>query len=210
MKKIAVSLMTVLLVLTMTVSVFAAGNFVSSPSVQAGPSLVNYEFTGECPGELLLTPYSVRDTLGADDLALFEGAYDQIKNSDNLAALFPGVKIPEGKDKLAVGDPFFLSFVGCDDHNGHNPFTATIKPEVNSNVAGVYVCVNGEWIAVEYKIDGENIVITSEYYGPYAIVVGTGSVPGTGDSFPWGYLVAMVASAVGLVAIAFAFKKNVA
>ena len=210
MKKIAVFLMTMVMVLTLTVSVFAAGNFVSSPSVQNGPSMVNYVFVGDCDGELVLTPYSSRDTLGDDAQENFENAYNQIKNSKDLTKLFPGVKIPEGKDGLAVGDLFYLDYTGCADHTGHSPFTATIKPEISGNIAGIYVFVNGEWIAVDYKLDGENVVITSEYYGPYAIVVGTGSVPGTGDSFPWGYLVAMVVSAAGLVVIAFASKKNVA
>lgn len=210
MKKMMVVLMAVLLVLTMTVSVFAAGNFVSSPSVQVGPTMVDYVFVGDCSGELVLTPYSNRNTLDADTLAQFEAAYNQIKDSKDLTKLFPGVKIPEGKAGVAVSDLFYLDYAGCDDHGDHNPFTATIKPEIIDNIAGVYALVNGEWVAVEYKVDGENLVITSEHYGPYAVVVNTDGVPGTGDSFPWGYLVAMVVSAVGLVIIAFAFKKKAA
>ncbi len=210
MKKIAVSLMAVLLVLTMTVSVFAAGNFVSSPSVQDGPTMVNFVFTGDCDGKLVLTPYSERQSLTGEALTVFEGAYEQIKDSKDLTKLFPGVKIPEGMAGLAVGDLFYVDYSGCDDHDSHNPFTATIKPEISDNIAGVYVQVNGEWIAVEYKINGGELEITSDYYGPYAIVVGTDSVPGTGDSFPWGYLVTMVVSAAGLVVIAIASKKQVA
>lgn len=210
MKKIMVCLMAAVLVLTMSVSVFAAGNFVSSPSVQDGPHLVDYVFTGDCEGELVVTPYSDRDSLDEDDKNLLEDAYQMIHDSDDLSDLFDGIQIPEGKTGLGVSDLFFINYVGCDEHGDHNPFTATLKPEVVKNLAGVYVLVNGEWIAVDYKLDGENLVITSEHYGPYAIVVGTGDVPGTGDSFPWGYLVAMVVSAMGLIVIAFAYKKKVA
>lgn len=210
MKKIAVCLMAVVLVLTMSVSVFAAGNFVSSPSVQSTPELVDYVFTGDCEGELVVTPYSDRDSLDSDDKNLLEDAYQTIYDSDDLTDLFDGIEIPEGKSGLGVSDLFFIDYAGCDEHDDHNPFTVTIKPEIVKNLAGVYVLVNGVWTAVEYKLDGENLVITSEYYGPYAIVVGTGDVPGTGDSFPWGYLVAMVVSAMGLVAIAFTYKKKVA
>ncbi len=208
MKKIAVCLMAAVLVLTMSVSVFAAGNFVSSPSVQDTPQLVDYVFVGDCEGELIVTPYSERDALDEDDKTLLEDAYQLIHDSEDLTELFDGIKIPDGKDGLGVSDLFFVDYDGCDEHDDHNPYTATIKPEIIDNVAGVYVFVNGQWIAVDYKVDGENLVLTSNYYGPYAIVVGTGDVPGTGDSFPWGYLVAMVVSAAGLAVIAVAFKKQ--
>lgn len=208
MKKIAVCLLTLVLVLTMSVSVFAAGNFVSSPSVQPGPQMVDFKFAGDCGGNLILTPYSKRDTLDKDSKTILEGAYQMIHDSDDLSKLFAGIKIPEGKKGLNVSDLFFINYAGCEEHNDHNPFTATLKPEIVKNLAGVYVLVNNKWIAVDYKLDGQNLIITSSYYGPYAIVVSNDGVPGTGDSFPWGYLVAMVVSAVGLVAIAFAYKKK--
>lgn len=209
MKKMMVSLLAIVLVLTMAVPVFAAGNFISSPSYRDCPQLVDYAFIGDCQGELLFTSYSDRDDLSAEEKALFEKAYQQIADSKDLKSLFAGIQIPAGMQNLGVSDLFYVSYKGCDDHDGHT-FTATIKPEVIKNLAGVYVMVNGEWLAVDYKVDGLNLVLNAEYYGPYAIVLGTDAVPGTGDSFPWGYLVAMVVSAAGLVVIAVASKKKVA
>ena len=208
MKKLMVCGMAVLLVLTMTVSVFAAGNFVSSPSATDFPFLVDYAFTGDCDGELIVTPYSQRDTLDKDAKDLIEQCYEEIKDSKDLTKLFDMVKVPEGKSGLAVGDLFNIHFEGCKAHNEHNPFTATIKPSTLENFVAVVALVNGEWVVVDSKVDGDNLVITSSYYGPYAILLSTETSPETGDSFPWIYVVLMGISVVGLTTVLVALKKK--
>lgn len=209
MKKIMVALLAIALVLTMTAPVFAAGNFVSSPSAQDTPVLDKYSFNGDCTGALILTPYSQRDTLDKDAKDLLEDCYQQIKDSKDLTKLFPDVKVPDGK-KLLVGDLFNVDYDDCADHNAHNPFTVTVKPSTVKNFVAVVAYVDGKWVSVDAKLDGDKLIITSGYYGPYAIVLADEAAPGTGDDFPWGYLIAMVVSAAGLVVIGFSFKKKVA
>lgn len=213
MKKIAVTLMALVLVLTSAVPVFAAGNFVSSPSYVDFPMLLDCEFTGGCDGELVVTPYSQRDDLNAEEKGNLEKAYQQIKDSDNLNKLFASLNTNK---KLLVSELFNIGFAGCEDHNAHNPFTATLRVSTVENFVGVVALVNGKWVPVESRLDGDNVIITSSYYGPYAIVLseGEGDVPAgddnpeTGDTFPWIYVVLMGVSAAGLVAVLVALKKK--
>lgn len=208
MKKMMVCVMAVILVLTMSISVFAAGNFVSSPSFTDYPVLVDAAFTGDCAGELIVTPYSQRDTLDEDAKNLIEKCYKDIKDCDDLTKMFHMVEVPEGKSGFVIGDLFNIHFEGCKTHYEHNPFTATITPSSLKNFVEVVALVDGKWVVVDSKIVGDNLVITSSYYGPYAIVLSTDESPVTGDAFPWIYVVMMGISVVGLTAVLVALKKK--
>lgn len=208
MKKLLVCLMAVVLVLSTSVSVFAASNFVSSPSSTDYPVLVDYAFTGDCDGALFVTPYSQRDTLDGDAKGLLEECYRNIKDCDDLTKMFSMVKVPDGQSGLVVGSLFNIHFEGCETHNGHNPFTATLDAETLKNFAGVVAFVNGEWVLVDSKVEGDHLIINSSYYGPYAILLSTSVSPETGDAFPWIYVVLMGISVVGLTSVLVALKKK--
>lgn len=210
MKKILVSLMAVVLVLSLSVSVFAAGAFLSSPS-NNHTTLEEYEFTDGCDAEIIVTPYGERDTLDDDSRKTLEEAYDDIANNKNLGDIVEGLKDfaeKNGKDvsSLAVSDLFNVSYEGCDDHTDHE-YTIKLKPELTENFVTVLQYVNGKWIIVENaKVAGGYLTMSSKHYGPVAIVVDAGTP--TGDSFPWIYVVMMAVSAVGLVAVSVLYKKK--
>lgn len=210
MKKIAVSLMALVMVFSLSVTAFAAGAFLSSPS-KNHTQLVEYQFTEGCTGKMVITPYGERDTL--DDYArkLLEEAYGQIAKDKNLDNLVDGLKElaeKNGKDvsSLAVSDLFNIGYEGCDSHADHD-YTVKLKPELTDNFFTVMQYVNGKWIIVENaKVEGGYLTMSSKYYGPVAIVVDAGTP--TGDAFPWIYVVLMAVSAMGLVAVSVLYKKK--
>lgn len=214
MKKIAVSLLSLVLVMSLSVSVFAAGAFLSSPS-NNHTELVDYDFTDDdCDAILIITPYGERDTLDEDSRKILEEAYDQIAGTKNLGDLSDELKDLAEKlgvdvSNLAVSDLFNIGYEGCDDHTDHG-YTVKLKPEIVKNFVTVMQYVNGEWIVVENaKVEGGYLTMSSKYYGPVAIVVEKGNTA-TGDSFPWIYLALMVVSAAGLVTVAVMSKKKTA
>ena len=210
MKKIAVSLMALVLVLSMSVTAFAAGAFLSSPS-NNHTQLEEYQFTEGCSAQVIITPYGERHTL--DDVARqsLEEAYTQIANNKNLGNLVEGLKEfaeKNGKDvsSLAVSDLFNIGYEGCDGHTNHE-YTIKLKPEMTDNFVTVMQYVDGKWIIIENaKVSGGYLTMSSKYYGPVAIVVDAGTP--TGDAFPWIYLVMMAVSAAGLVAVSVLYKKK--
>ncbi|MBE6807100.1 MAG: hypothetical protein E7527_03675 [Ruminococcaceae bacterium] len=215
MKRMMVSLMAVVLVLTMSVSVFAAGGFISSPSGRKGPELIDAAIVG-CDGELILISYDERDQLSDDKREVFEESYQQIADNKDLSKVCEELKDLAEKlgidvKDLAVSDLFYLDYTGCDDHEGHGPFTVKIRPEYVNNFVGLMAFVNGEWVLVDgAKVVNGVLTFTGDHYGPYAIVLNTGLSPETGDSFPWIYVVLMGVSAVGLTAVLVALKKKTA
>lgn len=212
MKKIAVSLLALVLAVMMPLTAFAAGSFLSSPSANAGNELVDYEFTDGCEAEIIITPYGERDTLDDEARKLLEEAYDQIAGTKNLGDLVEGLKELAEKagidvSTLAVSDLFNIGYKGCDDHGNH-AYSIKIKPDVLKNFFALMQYVDGKWIIIEgATVDGEYLSFSSKYYGPVAIVVSTGDAK-TGDSFPWIYLVMMVVSAAGLAAVSVVYKKK--
>lgn len=213
MKKMMACMMVVVLVLTMSVSVFAAGGFISSPSGKKGPELVDAVIEG-CEGDIVLTPYSEKDSLDDAEREELEEAYRQISENKDLSEICEDLKALAEKlgidvEDLAVSDLFYLDYEGCDDHDGHGPFTVSIRPEIINNFAGLMVLVNGEWVLVEdAKIVDGVLTFTGNHYGPYAIVLNTAEAPQTGDSFPWIYVVLMGISVVGLTTVLVALKKK--
>ena len=213
MKKVLICILAVVLTLSMTVSVFAAGGFISSPSGRKGPELIAGAIVG-CEGELLLIPYAERDQLSDDACGQLEDAYGSIADNKDLSKVCGdleklakqlGVNVKD----LAVSDLFYLDYTGCTEHDGHDPFTATIKPETLNNFFALMTMINGEWVVVEgAKVVDGNLVFTGSNYGPYAIVLNTSVSPETGDSFPWVYVVMMAVSVVGLASVLAALKKK--
>lgn len=213
MKKMLSCVLALTLVFTMTVSVFAAGGFISSPSAQKGPKLIDAAIEG-CEGDIILVPYSEKEELEDAKRKLLEAAYESIAQNKDLSKICDELK--ELADKLdidvkdlAVSDLFYLDYEGCDDHEGHGPFTVSIRPEIINNFVALMTLVDGEWVIVDgAKIVDGVLTFSGDNYGPYAIVLNTGMNPETGDSFPWIYVVMMGISVVGLTAVLVALKKK--
>ena len=211
MKKMAISLLALALAVCMPLTAFAAGAFLSSPS-NTTTELVDYDFTDGCGATLIVTPYGERDTLDEDSRKTLEEAYGQIAGDKNLGNLSDELKDLAEKlgldvTNLAVSDLFNIGYEGCDDHTDHS-YTVKLKPEILKNFVTVMQYVDGKWIVVENaKAEGGYLTMSSKYYGPVAIVVEKGNTA-TGDSFPWIYLVMMVVSAAGLVAVSVMYKKK--
>lgn len=211
MKKMAISLLALALAVCMPLTAFAAGAFLSSPS-NTTTELVDYEFTDGCGATLIVTPYGERDTLDEDSRKTLEEAYGQIAGDKNLGNLSDELKDLAEKlgldvTNLAVSDLFNIGYEGCDDHTDHS-YTVKLKPEILKNFVTVMQYVDGKWIVIENaKAEGGYLTMSSKYYGPVAIVVEKGNTA-TGDSFPWIYLVMMVVSAAGLVAVSVMYKKK--
>lgn len=213
MKKIVTSVMVLALILSLGLSVFAApGGFLVSPGTKPTPTLIDGSIT-DCDGDLVVTPYSERHDLSDDERDLLEGAYDQIRDHKDLSDLCADLEkiAKENKDNVkryAVSELFNVGYEGCDAHDNHTDYKAVLKPQSTKNFVALMALVDGEWVIVENaKVDGNHLVVEGAYYGPYAIVVDTGS-GATGDSFPWIYVVLMAVSAMGLVVLAIAYKQK--
>ena len=173
---------------------------------------MEYTFTDGCEAKLIITPYADRDTLSDAARQLLEEAYAQIAGNKNLGNLSDALKAlaeQKGVDvaNLAVSDLFNIGYEGCDGHADHS-YTVKLKPEILKNFFTVMQYVDGKWIVIENAtVNGEYLTMSSKYYGPVAIVVEKGDTA-TGDSFPWVYLVLMVVSAAGLVAVSVMSKKK--
>ena len=213
MKKIVTSVMVLALILSMGLSVFAApGGFLVSPGTKPTPTLLEGAIS-DCDGELVVTPYSERHNLPDDERELLEDAYDQIRANKDLSKLCPELEEIAKTNKhnvkrYAVKELFNVGYKGCEDHDDHDDYRAVLKPESTKNFVALLTLVDGKWIVVEdVKVDGDHLIVNGAYYGPYAMVVNTGS-GATGDNFPWIYVVLMAVSAAGLVALAVVYKKR--
>lgn len=214
MKKILITLMALVLAVSLPMTAFAAGAFLSSPSTNAPTELIEFTVPDGCTATIIVTPYSERHTLSEDERKALEDAYDDIAGTTNLGDIVDGLNDLADKagidvSSLAVSDLFNVGYEGCKDHDNHS-YTIKLKPEILKNFFKVIQYVNGKWIVVENAtVDGEYLTMSSKYYGPVAIVVETGNTQ-TGDAFPWIYVVLMIVSAAGLVTVSVLYKKSAA
>ena len=217
MKKLFAILLAVVLVCSLSVTAFAKpGAFLGSPSVIPAPELVDYENgSHDCTAELIITPYSKRDTLSAEKKAAIESAYDQISDTADLSTFNADFKAAvEAKGlvaaQLAVSDLFDVSYYACELHNEHGAFTITIKAETLSNFVGLLHLNDGKWEYVsnaEVIENGKQLKFVVDDLSPFAIVV-KNDKPQTGDAGInpiWFAL--MGVSAAGLVVV-FVFSKK--
>ncbi len=221
MKKIIAVCMMVVMLLCFGVNAFAAvGGFVSSPSGNAAPQLMDYS-TGsdDCEATVVITPYSERDDLPEDSRLLMGQAYEHIVNNPNLSKLNPELsKVADEKNidvtKLSVSDLFDIDLTHCDDHDGHGNLSITLKPDTLKNFVALMYFNGEEWVIVEdAKVDGEHLLFSTNVSGPYAIVVNTGAAstdtPQTGDNSKVAlYVVIMLVSAGALLVLWRKLKKQ--
>ena len=190
MKKVLIVCIAIVILFSMTVSAFATGAFVSSPSANRAPALVGCENESEdCVSELIVTAYGDRDDLSAEARKGIEAAYAAIRGAKNLGELNPeliaiaqalGISI----DDLAVSDLFDISETECEGHEDHGRFDITLKPESLKNFVCLLHYYNGEWTIVEnaeVTHNGEHLEFEEKEFSPFAIVVNTADPSGDVD-----------------------------
>ncbi len=221
MKKVLVFCCVVLLVMSMSVSALAIpGGFVSSPSSNQAPSIVDFEVADpNCSAQLTVVPFSSREELPVMVLTLIEQAYDSIRDtvdfaelSDELAKLAAKNDI-DTKD-LAVSDLFTLSAGGCEHHDGHEGYDIKLSSDALKNfVALMYMDDKGEWQIVENARveEGDRLVFSMDVLYPLAVVVESEGATQTGETDrTWLYLSIMAVSAAAMLIVWRTSKKQTA
>ena len=102
MKKAVSICLALIMVMSMSLTALAApGKFVSSPSGNRAPIIIEYDNVfEECSAELIITPYAERNTLPEDLREQFEDAYNDIKETDDLSDL--NSRLAQEATKLGV------------------------------------------------------------------------------------------------------------
>ncbi len=219
-KAISLTLALVLLVSLCLSAIAAPGSFIVSPSGRTTPILIDSSNEAhDCTAELVVTPYSERDTLPEDSKQQIEDAYDSIAGTSDLTELNSDLAdIAEDMNisgsALAVSDLFDISYYNCDIHNEHGKFTIKLESEMLDSFVALMYWDGENWIIIEgaYVDEDGYLTFVTDKFGPYAIVVNTGAEnvepPKTGDEFPWLYVVLMIASAAGLLVVFFLSRKK--
>ena len=219
MKKVLALIIAVVLVMALSVTAVAApGLFISSPSGNSAPELESATNEDEdCTADVVITPYSERDTLDDATQKEIEEAYKQIVNSDDLsdlcAALEEAAKAAGvDTEDLAVSDLFDMHYINCVTHDDHGAFTITFKSGTLDNFVALMQYIDGEWQMVKGATVDKNrvrLTFTADELSVMAIVVAAETdKPQTGDTFPWIYVVLLAASAAGLAVVGVIALKN--
>ena len=227
MKKTLALVMTLLMLVCMTTSVFAAGNFVASPSQNEAPEVV--DFDSECNGELIVYAYSMRHLLPTDLRVEFETCYTEIAEAANLGELDGKLldlakKLKYHIDNLAVSDLFYLHMQGCTGHDGaataaltrdvsidHGEYDITL--DVDADMEHFVTLLNhrdGKWHVVESarKTEDGHLHFSADEYGTFAVVVNTAPVQ-SGDYTTIAMVVAFAAIACTMVVVLVKTRKRV-
>ena len=224
MKKVLAICLTMVMVMSMSVTVLAApGSFVSSPSGNPAPTVVDFDPSDDdCTGRLVVTLYGDRYDLSDALRSLFEKAYKSIENSDDITKLNAELaKISANKNidgaDLAVSDLFDIHVTGCDYHDEHVDFDITLDADTLNRFVGLlHMNKDGVWELVtdaEVVNNGEHLKFSVDSFSPFAIVVdtssGTSVAPQTGhNSMIHIYLIVMALSTLAVIGIAVKSKKQ--
>jgi hypothetical protein len=221
MKKILAICLMMLIILSMSVNVFAApGAFLKSPSGNPAPAVVDFDPKDEgCTAKLIITPYADRKTLPTELKTLIEKAYKVIASTNDLTTLNADLKALAASkkisgDKLAVSDLFDIHTTGCNYHDGHLDFDIVLSADTLNRFVGLlHMNKNGEWELVsnaKVTKNGEHLEFSMDEFSPFAIVIDTSKgTPQTGDnSLIYVYAVIMALSALGIIIIAVKSKKQ--
>lgn len=210
MKKFAALIMTLVMVLSLGLT--ASAGFVSSPSNNLAPEILDYEpETDDCNANLKVTPYSDRDELSDAEREALEKAYKQIAGQENdekfkeaLKKLAEEKGLKEGD--LSVSDLFNVGYDDCEEHvkDGHKGFKVTVKADTVENFAGLLYFDGENWKSVEileYNAEKGTVTFFTEELGCFAFVVDKYIAPDTGDSsmaFVWVMFAVACSMAVAL------------
>jgi hypothetical protein len=183
MKKVIIVCMVLMMVVSMTVLVFATpGAFVSSPSKNPAPELIEANNASEnCEAEIIITAYGNRDQLSAEQRQMLEEAYAKIVGTQDVstlnAQLAPlAAELGINTSDLAVSDLFDISATDCDGHSEHGAFDITLKADTLNNFVCLLHYTDGAWVIVdgaEVTNEGKHLEFTEDEFSPFVIVVST-------------------------------------
>ncbi len=218
MKKVFVICLALVMVLSLSINVLAAPNFVESPSGNRAPIIVDCENEDEdCTASIIVTPFGDRDSLSDEDRQELQEAYDQIVNSDKLTDMFSGIEdmLTPGmlETDLSISDLFHIYYDDCDSHSTHGRFDITLSTDTLQGFVGLIQFVDGEWqIVTDAKVEGNHLSFTSDKLSTYAIVVdrtkAESTSPVTGAPTANYLTAAVVFAGVGLAAMAVVAAKK--
>lgn len=216
MKKLLTVSLTLILALTLSISAFATGGFISSPTGNPAPEVEKVEKDEDCFADIIVTPFADRNDLSEEKKALIEKAYKAIKDNSNLAALLPALKDVAEKagikpENLAVSDLFDISYHEDGDHGEHGAFTITLKSDALENFVALMCLTDEGWKLVDAKLDetGKLLTLTEADLFAYAIVVdATSENQPTGEIGVWVYLAGMVVSLAAICVILKVQRKK--
>lgn len=183
MKKLMMLGLVILIMVSLCIpAAAAAGSFVSSPSANQAPQLVEAENKNDqCKAEIIITAYANRNQLSDDKRQALEAAYADIVGTEDLASLNESInrmakKVGVEVSELAVSDLFDISMTDCSGHSEHGAFDVTLESETLKNFVCLLHYYNGEWKVVEgAEITKEDyLAFTEDEFSPFAIVVYTG------------------------------------
>ena len=227
MKKVLAICLMMVLVVSMSVTAFAAPDvFTSSPSNNRAPEVLDCENgDGDCKASLVITPYGDRDTLSEQVCEQFEKAYEEIVEAEDLSVLNGGLKSLADKknikvQNLGISDLFTVAPKNCDDHKDHGHFDVVLKADTLQNFFGLLRYVDGKWELIEgaevKEVNGElHLVFAADVAvaSQFAIVVDAtaeqGVSPETGDNTA-AYLIVLAVSALAIAVISAKAKKQTA
>lgn len=165
MKKLLSVCLVFAMVMCFGITALAEGGFVSSPSGNSAPEVV------EGNEGIVIHSYADRDELSDDERKELEAAYDSINNSDDIRDLNKNIT-SDNNANLAVSDLFNLGYTGSDSFGSQS---IALNADTLNNFVALMVYVNGEWqIVSDAKIQNGNLIFTADKLGAYAVVVNTG------------------------------------
>lgn len=220
MKKVLAICLMVLLVMSLSVNVFATSDeFVASPSGTPAPTVVSFEPSDEdCTAKIVITPHAEKDELPETLQTLMDKAYKEISEASDLTELNEALaKLVEemgvaGED-LAVSDLFDIHVTDCDFHDGHVDFDIVLDADMLKNFVGLlHMNKDGEWELVEdAKVvnNGEHLQFSVETLSPFAIVVDAGEdAPKDNCCWHWIIIAILIIVIVALILCLAKRKKK--
>ncbi len=220
MKKVFAICLALVMVLSLSINVMAAPNFVESPSGNRAPIIVDWEKeNSDSTGTIVITPFGDKDNLSDEYKNEMQEAYDQIVNADKLTDMFSGIEnlLTPGmlETDLTISDLFHIYYDTTDGHINPGKFDITLSTDTLQGFVGLIQFVDGEWqIVTDAKVEGNHLSFTSDKLSTYAIVVdrtkAESTSPVTGAPTPTYITAAVVLAGVGIAVItAYAAKKKV-
>ena len=190
MKKIlTISFVLVILMSTM-LTAFAGGSFVSSPSKNLAPELIEFQNASDaCTAQIVITAYADRANLGekADVLtkayAVIASAQDLGKVDADIADLAKELNVDSAD--FAVSELFDIRYINCDGHEVHGEFTITIKPTSTENFAAMLHYTGSDWEVIEGEVKDGEITFVAELFSPFAIIVHSDLPAASSNATPW-------------------------
>ncbi|MBO5269651.1 MAG: hypothetical protein J6B77_02620 [Clostridia bacterium] len=212
MKKVLIIFATVALLMSMSIYAFAApGGFVSSPSGNKAPTLVESNNNAGCDAKVVVTAYGDRSDLAEAERLALEAAYTSVVNTPDVSVLNDAIKdladaYKVTTSELAVSDLFDVSTTACSAGHSSHSFNVTLEAETLNNFVCLLRYSNGEWFVVENVTltqEEKKLEFVEDEFSPFAIVVSTEKAPEYNTTSHVGTVIAVTSSVVGAGALAF-------